>query len=271
MDNTYQFIHIETFADRARKGSSRPTAGAIAREAARAEKSYPHIKCPAPPLQLFGVSPLVALEKARKVVERCKDARGRKIRADAQFISFGVASIKVESTEENWKSQKTKAWLEDSVKFLAQKFGENLASVVAHTDERWIHIHFCITPSVNSESKLEVAHLHPGLAAQKKLKSNSKKEKDQAYKEAMRSFQDEYFEAVSVKNGLLRFGPKRRRLTRVERHSQKRLAKLLQSIHKKQLLKIELLNKKIFQLAKVSKRLLKKQARPSSSFSGELR
>lgn len=92
MNNSYQFIHLETYADKPRKGSGRPSAEAVARECQRVEQSYPHIQNPQAAQLIYGVEPIIALNEARSTVKRCRDAMGRKIRSDAQFVSFGVAS-----------------------------------------------------------------------------------------------------------------------------------------------------------------------------------
>lgn len=68
MNNSYQFFHLETFAEKPRKGSKRPSAEAVAREAQRSELSYPHIIDAKPAELIYGVQPLEALEKARNVV-----------------------------------------------------------------------------------------------------------------------------------------------------------------------------------------------------------
>jgi hypothetical protein len=234
MNNSYQFIHLETYADKPRKTANRPSAEAVARECQRLEKSYPHISSPQSPELLYGVQPYEALEEARKLVRSCTDPRGRKIRSDAQFISFGVASIKVESTPENWNSDEVKCWVDDTLSFLEKRFGSSFRSAVAHFDERWCHIHFALVPQPNEQNFLDISAIHPGLAAQRAVKSDSKSNKDFVYKEAMRSFQDEYYEAVALKHGQLRYGPRRRRLSRSEWHAQKRLATLLKDIFKGQ-------------------------------------
>lgn len=230
MNNSYQFFHLETFADKPRKGTNRPSAEAVARECQRVEKSFPHIPSMNPAELLYGIEPLEALNKVRDLVKQSKDPLGRKIRSDAQIVTFGVASIKVKSTPENWELPEVKRWLEDTKKFLKNRFGESFMSLIKHTDEEFCHIHFCITPKMNHSNQLDLTTIHPGLAAQRAIKSGSKKAKDFAYKEAMRQLQDEYFEQVGLANGQLRYGPRRRRLSRQEWHAQKRYAQLITGI-----------------------------------------
>lgn len=230
MNNSYQFFHLETFADKPRKGSKRPSAEAVARECQRVEQSFPHISNMKPAELVCGINPVDALEKVRNLVRRCKDPLGRKIRSDAQIITFGVASVKVESTPENWELPEVKKWLADTEQFLKNRFGDSFVSLIKHTDEKFCHIHFCIIPQVNQGDVLDINSMHPGLAAQRSVKSGSKNIKDHAYKEAMRTIQDEYFEQVGIVNGQLRYGPRRRRLSRKEWHAQKRYAQLVSNI-----------------------------------------
>ncbi|MCG7636508.1 MULTISPECIES: plasmid recombination protein [unclassified Alteromonas] len=230
MNNSYQFIHLETYADKPRKGSGRPAAEAVARECQRVEQSYPHIQNPLAAQLIYGVEPIIALNEDRSTVKRCRDAMGRKIRSDAQFVSFGVASTKVESTPENWNSAEVQHWVNDTLEFLEKRFGSSFVSAVAHLDERWVHIHFVLAPKSDISNQLDISSIHPGLAAQRLVKESSKSKKDFAYKEAMRCFQDEYYESVGLKNGQLRYGPRRRRLSRKEWHAQVRVAQLLKKI-----------------------------------------
>lgn len=229
MNNSYQFFHLETYADKPRKGSGRPSAEAVARECQRLEQSFPHINQAQPAETLFGIEPLQALERVRKLVKQCRDPLGRKIRADAQIISFGVASINVESTPENWEKPEVKRWVSDTLTFLKREFGEAFVSLQKHSDERLCHLHFTLIPNL-SDGGLNISSIHPGLAAQRATKSKSKSIKDRAYKDAMRDLQDSYFEHVGVKNGQLRYGPRRRRLSRHEWHAQKRYAQLITGI-----------------------------------------
>lgn len=234
MKNSYQFIHFETYADVPRKNSKRPSAEAVARECQRTENSYPHISQPQAPLLLYGVEPLQALEKARLLALNSKDSLGRKIRKDGQIIGFGVASIKVEATLENWRSPEVQRWVKDTTNFLKDQLGDSFVSLEAHLDEQWIHLHFGSTPKLNDDGSINLTSFHPGLEAQRACKSNKKSTKDYAYKSAMRSFQDNYYEAVGLKHGQLRFGPKRRRLSRAEWYAQRNYASLLAKIFNSQ-------------------------------------
>jgi hypothetical protein len=245
MNNSYQFIHIETYCDKPRKNSLRPSAEAVARECQRLEHSFPHINTPLPPELIYGIEPLDALNEVRGHLKNCKDSIGRKIRSDAQIIAFGVASIKIESTPENWESEEVKKWVKDTISFLEKRFGSSFVSATAHKDETWCHIHFGTKPKVGGNGLLDFTTFHPGLAAQKSVTIKSKKAKDFAYKEAMKIFQDDYFSAVSIQNGLLRHGPRRRRLSRKEWFSQKRYAELISKLFNEQSSLIQTLSSRL--------------------------
>jgi hypothetical protein len=245
MQNSYQFIHLETYSDVPRKHSKRPSAEAVARECQRKDESYPHIATANEPDLLYGIQPLEALSKTRKLISHCKDPLGRKIRKDAPIISFGVASIKVESTSENWESDEVQKWVEDTIEFLKQRFGDSFVSLCRHTDETYCHLHFGVIPKLNASGSIDLSSYHPGLAAQRAVKINKKSAKDHAYKSAMGKFQNEYFLAVGIKNGLLRYGPRRRRLTRKEWHSQRQYGALISKLFNDQASNISSLTKKL--------------------------
>jgi hypothetical protein len=244
MKNSYQFIHLETYSITPQKKSNRPSAEAVARECQRVENSYPHIVEPKNADLLYGMQPLEAVSKVKQLVETIRDSLGRKIRKDAQIISFGVASIKVESTPENWASEEVVKWVKDTELFLKKRFGESFVSLNKHIDEQFCHLHFTLIPQVTGD-KLDLNSFHPGLAAQRALKTSKKASKDQAYKEAMRVFQDEYFKSVGLKNGQLRYGPRRKRLTRKEWYAQKRYGQLISNIFNEQSDLISSLNSKL--------------------------
>ena len=226
MKNSYQFIHLETYSLTAKKNSGRSSALTVAKECQRSENSYPHIRAPQNAELLYGIQPIEAVSKVKQLVTTIRDPLGRKIRSDAQIISFGVASIKVESTPENWASKEVTKWVKDTEFFLKKRFGESFISLNKHVDERFCHLHFTLIPQVTN-NKLDLHSFHPGLAAQRALKTNKKASKDHAYKEAMRTFQDEYFKSVGLKNAQLRYGPRRKRLTRKEWYAQKRYGQLI--------------------------------------------
>jgi len=87
--------------------------------------------------------------------------------------------------------------------------------VIAHHDESHPHLHFYVVPEPGQ--RFETIHQGKAAAAAAKQQPGTKKGgENQAYKQAMREFQDEFFDAVGIENGMTRIGPGKRRLTREE-------------------------------------------------------
>lgn len=137
------------------------------------------------------------------------DAKGRKLRKDALCLAAGVVSMPEDTTPEAWE-----AFRADAVEYLKAKYGDRLQTVVEHTDESHPHLHFYAVPRPGE--RFETIHQGKDAAAEAKRGGGLKGAQNQAYKSAMRAYQDEFFEAVGIKNGLTRIGPARRRLTREE-------------------------------------------------------
>jgi vacuolar-type H+-ATPase subunit H len=100
----------------------------------------------------------------------------------------------------------------DTVKWLQEKYGDRLKSVVVHNDEAHPHLHFTVVPRIGERFD----DMHEGYKASRLAKEEGKKKGEQnlAYIEAMRRFQDEFSEKVAMSHGLTRIGPARRRLSR---------------------------------------------------------
>lgn len=75
---------------------------------------------------------------------------------------------------------------------------------------------------------VDSSSIHCGYAAQKKVaQSSGRTEKKRAYNDAMRQFQDRYYQEVGLPNAQLRFGPRRTRMSRSEWMASKKHAELL--------------------------------------------
>jgi hypothetical protein len=248
-NNSIQFIHASTLANVPR--GTMPSAKFVTDEVGREPYACSHIDDPKPPIILFGCSPQEVYQKTQAIVDNCKDPIGRKIRADRQILCSGVVSIQLEATKENLQSKEVKIWINKVHKFLHKKFGKQYVNLTLHEDEgKFIHCHFFVLPIVEN-GILNVSKMHPGLAAQVALKDKkpSKKVKDIAYKQAMGEFQNSYYEEVSVECGHLRYGPRRRRLTRKEWHTEKNNANLIQKIIQTKNIRIEDLKSNLTRIA----------------------
>lgn len=217
----FQFAHIDSYSrvtPKVGKTGSHSVKSIVA-EASRIPGSYPHVVNPQAPVYLYG-APLSELESACNFwADTLKDARGHKIRKDALCLLAGVISAPAEIDPKSW--EKVKA---DSISWLHRKYGERLQTVVEHLDESNPHIHFYCVPLAGERFD----QIHDGKKAVSALKGRTKGEQNAAYRQAMRGWQDEFSADVGVLNGMSRFGPRKRRLSRAawkqEQHTQEQVA-----------------------------------------------
>ena len=219
---SYQFIHIESYA---RVGSNQKGKSTkwnihqIAGEAMRNDEDCKHVEHPQEPTVLFGVDAYAAADMAQKWAETSVDASGRKLRKDGSCLLAGVISFPEGRTEEDWK-----AFRDDSIKYLKDKYGENLKSVIEHRDESNLHIHFYSVPKLGQKFD----EIHDGkkaiLEAKKENSKLLKGEQNKVYIEAMKEFQEDFYNKVAINHGMTKTGPKRERLTREEWKARKEYA-----------------------------------------------
>lgn len=243
----YQFIHVESYARSAPKTAKTSGSGKAGKninyviaEANREAGAHPHIDAPEPPVVLFG-EPLENIESmAEQWAGSVKDASGRKLRKDGLCLLAGVISAPSDIPNKDWDKFKN-----ESVAYLQNKYGDCLKTVIEHTDESHPHLHFYVIP----EHGQAFNTVHQGRAASAKVKAESVFDEDlgyftgakgaqnRAYKAAMREFQDEFYNAVGMQNGMARLGPGKRRLTReewkLEQVQAENTAKTIQKIDKK--------------------------------------
>ncbi|EGR0306722.1 hypothetical protein FMH14_21005 [Vibrio alginolyticus] len=215
----YQFIHVETYAKVPAK-SGKPSMQSIVNEAMREEGYSPHVFQPHPPEILYGLDPRQLPELALSRASKAKDKAGRKIRSDAPLLLSGVISIPSDSDID------FKKFLSLSLAYLKSTYGKNLASAILHLDEAHPHLHFYAIPSV-IDGHFSMAEIHSGIKARNECKSRSYSKKANAYKQAMRKFQDDFYTQVGSKVGMTRLGPKVQRLTRKEWKAQQAQAQAL--------------------------------------------
>jgi hypothetical protein len=205
----HQFIHVEAYGlngGKTKDGGTKRSIRQILNEVVRKPGSIPHIENPEKPEIIFGCEPEEIEAICQNYAENTRDEIGRKFRKDGLILLAGVASLPREREEDFEK------FSDEVVSFLKEKYGDRLKSVVTHNDEAHPHIHFYAVPEVGE--KLE--DIHEGYKAAKvaKLEGKLKGEQNQAYKKAMRGFQDNFSKKVAIKFGLTRLGPGVRRLSR---------------------------------------------------------
>ena len=157
------------------------------------------------------------LPLAEEWADQAKDARGYKVKKDGNVALVGVASLPREMEDD------FPEFAEVTLKFLKEKYGDRLKSVVVHDDEPHPHLHFTVIPRKGERFD----DIHEGLKAKNEAKKNNQKGKAQnlAYVGAMQKLQDEFHNKVGIKTGLTRIGPGRRRLTRDAWQAEQKQAK----------------------------------------------
>jgi hypothetical protein len=236
---SFQFVHLETYSRKG--GSSGRSTEFIFAEARRDECASLHVANPAPPIVVYGADidsveerHAAAADAARTIP---KGGKARKIRVDQHTLLTVVAShpFTVEEVRgDATKRREVEYWERLTVDWFKQQYGDGLASIVRHEDEAHWHIHAYVLPL---STEMKASALHPGQSAKAEIMKagpapdeDSKtlnRRGDAAYRNAMRNWQNSYFEAVAVKCGLARIGPARRRLTRAEWQAEKTQARAL--------------------------------------------
>lgn len=215
----YQFIHIEGYARQAGKSKAGGNdLASVSAEADRIQGNHPHVENPAPPIIRYGVSATKAAKMAEDWAEQATDSRGHKLRKDGLCLLAGVVSAPDDL--QDWG-----AFQKSAFKWLKDKYGDRLKSVVEHTDESHRHMHFYVVPRVGERFE----DIHQGKKAAAELKKRPKGEQNQAYIEAMRAYQDDFSACVGMKAGLTKLGPGRRRLTREEWQAEQSQARFFAS------------------------------------------
>lgn len=236
----FQFIHMQGYS-RKGDGKGRNTSF-IFGEARRDSAACLHVEAPRPPVVIYGmdIDRVEAMHDAAAADARTtpKGGKERRVRQDQHTLMTVVASHPLtmeEVADDPVKRQEAERWEAMTVDWFRDLYGNGLVSVVRHEDETRWHVHAYILPQ---DREMKAAGLHPGLVAKAEIMAAGprdgehpramNKRGDNAYKAAMRCWQDAYFDAVAVRCGLARIGPGLRRLSRQEWQAEKQQAKALQ-------------------------------------------
>ncbi len=229
----FQFIHLEAYSLQANQQGGKNakfnkevkarTVSEVLGEVLRKEGFCNHIQEPEAPGVLYGdlnniEADCKAYHQNHKNID--KNGKTKALRSDANVLIAGVVSLEgIEENYKDWNQYKINV-----VEFLKEKYGENLAAVVEHTDEENPHLHFYIVPSIGQ--KLD--ELHDGKKAVLELKKKEPKalkgKQNKAYIEGMRNFQNDFYNKVSKNFGLTKIGPARSRVSRKTYFEQKKAA-----------------------------------------------
>lgn len=191
-----QFAHIESFSIKKNPKSKKTDVAGVCGEVTRAPGFCDHVDEVQRPDLLFGMDPLALQKKITtrfdELNESSKTAGGRALRKDQLVMTAGFFSYPGTEVDETFLE-----WSTDCLNFLGNKYGKNLKSVVAHYDEGHPHIHFLLCDLQN----LRVDNgLDPAKTAQRDFRQ-LKKTDTLTQKDALKAFQDDFFNAVGVKYG----------------------------------------------------------------------
>ena len=256
----YQFIHIETYAlsastkvkpttpkgktpqerlaalggANAPKGMDAFTQGSKAKkpkanvrdvigEALRNDGDCNHVDAPQDPTYLVGDMGhmLGFIQEIERKAAAEKERTGKAPRKDMHVLLAGVASYPRALADADPKGHER--WEQATVKWLQKKYGDNLRAVLRHDDEAHPHIHFFVL----DRHELNAKKLHDGYIAS--AHAPMSKEGTQLFNDAMRDYQSAFYAEVGHGAGLLRDGPKRKRMDRgtykaLQREARERVA-----------------------------------------------
>jgi hypothetical protein len=227
----------------------------ICLEAARVPGNHPHIVQPLPPVLIFGMAPeeipTLLEEKIRarnadiaaekKAMPRGSRRSGqRAIRKDSPTLISVVGSHPLlvtsdgsgkPSMDDPVQRAAAEKWADRWVKWRladAACRGATVLSIVAHLDEAHYHLHAF---EIVETGRMDARAAHPGFAAKRTVEPLEGEEEkataaraNTAYVAGMVAFQDRHHEEVGAPSGLLRVGPKRRRLTKRQYQHEKKAA-----------------------------------------------
>ena len=203
-----------------------------------------HIDNPELPTLIYGVDvPALKImhdemldSRKTSVMVKGKE-RKRAIRKDRNTLMTAISSFPVPVADLDKDAtgeirRRYEKWIKLNTDYLKQMYGDQLKSIMQHTDEEYPHIHAYILP--DEDPGAYAINLHPGEVAKAEAAKTAKAdgvEGDQinkiantAYKAEMRKWQDSFYESVGAPCGLTRDGPKRARETRAQWQSRKATA-----------------------------------------------
>lgn len=237
----FQFAHMQNFSRKGDKGGR--TVSFVLAEARRDPAASLHVSSPRPPDVVWGCSVLdLEREHDDRVAVARKSIAGGKTRSVGKeqhtlrtiVVSHPYTVEEVDADPE--KRREVERWEALNIAWARQELGDDLRSIVRHTDERQWHLHIYGLPG---DLEMRASIYHPGQIAKaavlaagpaegeddKALRQRS----DRAYKAAMREWQDGYFRSVGMPAGLTRLGPAQRRLSRAEWHQERHQAQALKA------------------------------------------
>lgn len=222
------FIHCQSFSRK--PNCAGQCVKQVIGEGLRSGGYHPHVADPKPPVPVLGdpsgfqlVHDVHVGERKTRAVKNGQVSR-RAIRQDRHTLftivaSYPVPMHRVEGSTEELK--RFKRWIDLNLSWVRERYGDQLKAAFAHTDETFPHLHCWLLPD---DPSADATLLHPGKAVKRtteaRLKSKGTPPREavaagnRALKQAMREWIDDYHRVVGAPLGMLRDGPKRRRLSR---------------------------------------------------------
>ena len=191
-----QFAHIESFSIKKNPKSKKTDVAGVCGEVTRAPGFCDHVDEVEKADLIFGMSPLDLKNKINVRFEELREeSKGSGVagpRKDRLVLTAGVFSYPGDETDETFYE-----WQADCVDYLKKEYGDNLKSVVAHYDESHPHLHFLLCDLKNLRVD---GGLDPAKTAQHEFRQ-LKKTNTLSQKDALKAFQDNFFNAVGGKYG----------------------------------------------------------------------
>lgn len=222
------FIHCQSFSRK--PNAAGQSVAQVIGEGLRSGEYHPHVKAPKPPISVVGDPTTFRQIHDEHVATRKTSAvkngsvSERAIRADRHTLFTIVASYPTPTTSVKGSSEELarfKRWVNLTVAWVQERYGDQLKTAFAHIDEKYPHLHFWLLPNDPSG---DATCLHPGKVAKRETVTRLKAEGtppreavkagNRALKDTMRGWIDGYHQAVGAPLGMRRDGPKRRRLSR---------------------------------------------------------
>ena len=224
------FVHCQTFTRKPNRAGQ--CVKQVIEEGLRSGEYHLHVADPKPPVVVIG-DPVgfqqlhdTHVDARRTYAMKNGKSSMRAIRTDRHTLftliaSYPVPTVAVEGSPE--ELTRFKRWVDLTVAWVREQYGDQLKAAFAHVDERFPHLHFwCLPDDPSADATL----LHPGKVAKKEVETRLKSygvpsreavaAGNRALKAAMRDWQDGYHRAVGAPLGMHRDGPKRRRLSRAQ-------------------------------------------------------
>jgi hypothetical protein len=215
-----QFIHHGGYGRTPGRGrESHETIAGVTAEAGRVPGNVPHVRYPQEPRLLYGISPMEVGQKALRLSHMAKDRRGRRLRCNGVVLAAGVVTypIPVAAMGQFVSDYDTYSlWVSRTLEWLLTQHGASLVSVVEHTDEGHLHLHYFTLPQIGPNGRLNFDLAHAGRHALNAAieRGRTPAARQAAYVNAMIDYQDGYHRDVSKFFGHDRYGPRRKRVER---------------------------------------------------------